>query len=158
MKKLTITACMALAASLWVACDERQDFIRDNVEPTGVGSIPISNNTLQDVTATPLKTLGTTVAGATVYPAGSSFKTELTYFSESPIKEINLYTTVGAGTRTLTTTIPYAPAFSTNKKLDTMLVPYTVPAAATGTVVKLEYQILNENSLNAIRTTYVKLQ
>jgi hypothetical protein len=158
MKKLVIIASIIWSTTTWVACDDKQNFIRDNVNPTEVGSIPVSANTLQDVTANPLKTLGTTTAGATVYPAGASFKTELTYFSESPIKEINLFTTVGTGTRTLTTTIPYTPAFSASKRLDTLLVPYTVPAATTGTVVKLEYQILNVNTLNVIRTAYIKLQ
>jgi len=158
MKKLIIFCVAASFAAILWSCEDKKDFIADNTTPTGVGSVPISNNTLQDVTANPLITLGTTTTGATAYTAGSTFKTELTYFSESPIKQIDLYSTVGTGARSLVTSIPYAPAFSNSKRLDTLLVPYTVPTAAVGTVIKLEYQILNVNTLNVIRTAYVKLK
>ena len=58
----------------------------------------------------------------------------------------------------MVTTSPYASAFSQSKRLDTLLVPYSVPTATAGTVVKLEYEILNQNALKTTRTAYVKVQ
>lgn len=147
---------IVMASAIFFACKKEHDFLRDNTNPTGVGYAPVSTNSLADVTNS--RTLATTAASATVYAAGVSFNTELQYISESPVKEINQYNTVGAGTRTKTGTWPYAKAFSQVKKVDTMLVPYTVPAAPTGTVIKLEYEILNQNNLNVLRTVYLKLQ
>jgi hypothetical protein len=158
MKRMNFIWALIFSAIVLAACDKSQDFLRDNTTPTGVGFAPTSNNTLQDVTANPIKTLGTTSSTATAYAAGASFKTELTFFSQSPIKEINLYNTIGTGTRTLVTTSPYVSAFSQSKRLDTLLVQYSVPAATVGTVVKLDYEILNQNALKTTRTAYVKVQ
>jgi hypothetical protein len=154
---LKISLLIALLAGM-VACKKSKDFTEDESTPTGIGYTPVSANSLQDVTVNPLITLGTTSGSASLYTAGSSFKTELTFFSQSPIKETTLSATVGAGTKTLVTTIPYSPAYSKNKSLDTLLVPYTLPTVAVGTVIKLEYQITNVNTLNIIRTVYVKVK
>jgi hypothetical protein len=156
MKYTIYILALTVFSLVFCACKKEHDFIRDNTTPTGVGSTPVSTNALLDVGLN--KSLGTTSGAATVYAAGASFKTELQYFSESPVKEINLYNTIGAGTRTKVSTIPYAAAFSNIKKLDTLLVPYTVPAAPSSTVIKLEYEILNQNTLNVLRTVYVKVQ
>jgi len=147
-----------LAALLIIAaCKKDQDFNRDNTTPTGVGYAPVSANPIQDVTVNPPRSLGTTSGSATAYAAGATFKTELTFFSQSPVKETMLSQTI-AGAKTVVTTIPYAAAFSKNKDLDTLLVPYTIPAVASGTVIRLDYQITNVNSLNVVRTVYVKAQ
>jgi hypothetical protein len=153
-----IIIVLLIGACALYACDKKHDFIRDNTTPTGIGSAPISTNALIDITAVPTKSLGTSTGSATVYATGTTFKTELQFFSASPIKEINLYNTIGAGTRTKANTIPYAAAFSATKRLDTLVVPYTIPAAPSATTIKLEYEILNQNSLNVIRTVYVKVQ
>jgi hypothetical protein len=155
LKKIITIALFSIGA---IACEKSQDFLAENTTPTGAGYAPVSANTLQDVTATPIKNLGTTSAGATAYPAGSTFKTELTFFSQSAVKEINLYNTVGSGTKTLVNSIPYAPAFSNTKRLDTLLVPYTVPTGTAGTVIRLDYEIKNVNSLATTRTAYVRIQ
>ena len=156
--RTTYKIFLALAIVMGVAaCKKSEDFTKDNSTPTGVGYTPVSANPLQDITLTPPKALGTTTSSATAYPAGGTFKTELTFFSQSPVKETTLSATI-AGTKTLVTTIPYAPAFSKNKDLDTLLVPYTLPAAASGTVIRLDFQITNVNTLNIVRTVYVKVQ
>src|SRR5215831_17580693 len=122
MKRINIVPLVFSAVVCLIACNKKsQDFLRDNTTPTGVGYAPISNNTLQDVTANPLVNLGSSSSSANAYAKGATFKTELTYFSQSPIKEINLYNTVGTGARTLVNTWPYAPAFSQSKRLDTLL-------------------------------------
>jgi hypothetical protein len=136
------------------ACKKSQDIIKDDTSPTGVGSYPVSTNTLQDVTVNPNITLGTVAL-----KGGYTLKAELQYFSSDPVKEVNLYTTVGTGTRTKVLTIPYASAYSTIKKLDTLLVPYSVPTGLTaGTAIKLEYEILNQNTLNLLRPVTIKTQ
>jgi len=154
---IKISLLLALVTGM-NACEKSKDFTNDNSTPTSVGFAPVSANSLQDVTANPLKTLSVSASSATVYPAGSSFKTELTFFSQSPIKETTLSQTVGATTKTLVTTIAYTPAYSAAKSLDTLLFPYTVPAAASGTVIRLDYQITNVNTLNIVRTVYIKVQ
>lgn len=158
MKRNKYFIGLILGLMLLNACDKEKDFLRDNTIPTGVGYVPVSTNALQDVTVTPFKALGTSATSATVYATGATFKTELQFFSESPIKEINQYNTIGTGARTKVATWAYAKAFSNAKKLDTLLVPYTLPAAASGTVIKLDYEILNQNNLNVIRSAFVKVQ
>ena len=138
---------MAAAVLVISACKKSQDINRDYAIPTGMGSYPVSSNALVDLSTN--KTLGTDNLSG-----GYLFNTELQYFSQDPVKEINLYSTVGTtGARTKVSTIPYAAAYSNMKKLDTLLIPYTIPTAlAVDTKIKLEYEIVNQNTLNLIRT------
>jgi hypothetical protein len=136
----------------FVACKKNDDFVKENVTDTGVGYYPLSANTLVDMTVTP----NTNINNAS-YAAGATFKTELQFVSQSPVKEINLYATVGAGVRSKVVRLDYAPAFSSIKGTDTLLVAYTVPTnQPVGTSIKLEYEILNQNGLNIIRTATIK--
>lgn len=146
MKSLYAMLALVLIAG---ACKKSQDINRDYAVATGKGSLPVSSNALLDLSTN--KTLGTvTLSG------GYGFSTELQYFSQDPIKEINLYSTVGSGTRTKVNTLAYAPAYSMIKKLDTLLVSYTIPSGlAAGTKIKLEYEILNQNTLNLLRAVTV---
>ena len=140
-------------------CKKSTDFTNDSSIPTGIGYTPVSANPLQDITTTPPKTLAISATSATPYPAGSSFKTELTFFSQSTIRITTLYATIGATAKVAVDSFPYASAFSQSKRLDTLLVPYTLPAsAASGTVIRLDYQITNVNALYVVRTVYVKVQ
>lgn len=151
---IVLAICMVSAIA---ACKKsKYNFVRDNSNPTGVGSVPVSSNGLVDVATQ--KNLATSRTDATAYDANATFKTELQFFSESPVKEINLFNTVGAGAKEKYSTIAYQKAFSTIKRLDTLLVPYTLPAGAAGTVIRLDYEILNQNNLNVTRTIYVKLK
>jgi hypothetical protein len=132
------------------ACTKNDDFIKENVTETGVGYYPLSANTLVDMATNANINNG-------VYAAGSTFKTELQFISQSPVKEINLYSTVGSTARSKVATYPYAPAPSKAKGTDTLLVPYTVPAGlAVGTSIKLDYEILNVNGLSILRTATIK--
>lgn len=134
------------AALITGACKKSQDINRDYAIPTGKGSYPVSSNALVDLSTN--KTLGTDSL-----KAGYMVTTELQYFSQDPVKEINLYNTVGNGARTKIPTQPYAAAYSNIKKLDTLLIPYTVPTGLSqGTKIKLEYEIVNQNALNLVRT------
>ncbi len=139
-----------MAMLVMAACTKTQDINRDYAIPTGKGAYPVSTNTLLDMSNN--KTLG-----ADSLAGGYSFKTELQYFSQDPVKEINLYSTVGTGARMPVSTTPYAAAYSNTKKLDTLLVSYTVASGlAKGTAIKLDYEILNLNGLNLIRTVTVR--
>jgi hypothetical protein len=143
---------------LLIACKKDVDFIRDNTETTGAGSYPISSNALIDVTTN--RTLSTSLTSSTPrFNAGSDLNIELQYFSESPIKEVNLYSTVGTGARTKVFTKAYTPSFSSTKRLDTLMVPYQVPANATSnTGIKLDFEIVNQNTLSLTRTGWLRVQ
>jgi hypothetical protein len=145
-----------ILAAVVMSCEEKQDFHRDNVTPTGLGSAPVSNNALIDYAFTPPKSLATTTGAATAYAGNAVIKAELTFFSLSPMKETQLFQTI-SGTKTLVSTIPYQAAFSAVKGLDTLLVPYTVPTTAPlNSSIRLDFEIISANGLKAIRTVYVK--
>lgn len=144
MKKNFLYTIVA-AVLIISACKKSQDINRDYAIPTGKGSIPVSTNAMVDLSTN--KTLGTD----TLVP-GYKFTTELQYFSQDPVQFVNIYSTVGSGTRMKLDSIKYAPAYSSIKKLDTLLIPYTVPTGLVkGTKIKLEYEILNQNTLSLIR-------
>jgi hypothetical protein len=133
-----------------IACAKNDDFIAENVSETGVGYYPLSANTLVDMAT------NTNINNAS-YAGGTTFRTELQFISQSPVKEINLYNTIGTTARTKVATFPYASAPSKIKGTDTLLVPYTVPTGlAVGTSIRLEYEILNVNGLNIIRAATIR--
>ena len=148
MKKYIL---LAIIAGALLACTKDKDFIDDNSNPTGVGSRPVSTNTLYEVAVA-----GNPALNNRSYAAGATATTEIQYFSASPVQEINLYSTISS-VRSLVQTIPYAPAFSAFKAADTLLVKYVVPALATGTTIKLDYEIKNQNALTLTKTATIKV-
>jgi hypothetical protein len=157
MKKIFLILSAAIVLFI-TACKKSVDFIADNTNVTGTGYIPVSSNPLIDFNVTPNKTLTATLGTSTpVYTGSSMLSVELQYFSQGPVKEINLYATVGTGLRTLVSVTPYAAAFSQIKRLDTLMVSYVVPASVpANTGIKLEYEILNQNALKLIRTGWIR--
>jgi hypothetical protein len=151
--KSTLLIMAFVAGFSFIACEKPKDFIADNTTPSGVGYRPVSTNPLRIVTATPVRDLNNATLAA-----GTAFQTELQFFSESPVKEINFYSTVGTGAKTKVATFPYKAAFSQIKRMDTLLVPYTVPTAASGTSIKLDYELVNENALTLVRPATIKVQ
>ncbi|RNI22433.1 hypothetical protein [Rufibacter latericius] len=158
MKRLSIyTFLLAFGTLLLTACYDEPDFIKDNTTPTGKGSAPVSANDLRDLsTNTSISTSNN--ASTSQYTAGTQIRYELQFFSQSPVKEINVYETVGAGTRTKVSTYPYVPAFSQTDRTDTLIVTYTVPQAPVGTNVKIETEVLNQNNLSVLRTLWIRLK
>ncbi len=152
MKNKFLIVAVIAAFSILMACTKEKDFVADNASATDVGYRPVSSNPLRII-----GTAGLALEGAKFTP-GTVVTTELQYFSESPIKEVNLYSTVGAGARTKIITIDYKPTFSAFKGMDTLLVPYTMPAGASATKIKLDYEILNQNTLSIIRTANITIQ
>ena len=151
MNKYICTGLVCLVL-LTAACKKANDFIRDEADPTGLGSRPVSTNPLRDYNLAAHPAID-----ARAYPVGGEVKTELQFFSSSPVKEINLYSTI-SGTRTLVTKYPYAAAYSQVKRMDTLLVSYTMPARPVGTSIRLDYEILNQNALSLVRTATVRVQ
>ncbi|MEO5650151.1 MAG: hypothetical protein ABIR03_09540 [Ginsengibacter sp.] len=154
MKNIIKIAAIIIMAFAFNACEKSKDFIADNSTPTGVGYRPVFTNPLRDQATT------ASINGAK-YFANTTFTTELQFWSESPIKEINLYNTIGSGTRTLVSKTPYASAFSQFKRTDTLLVSYTTPTyiiAPIGTKIKLDYEVLNVNSLNVIQSATITIK
>jgi hypothetical protein len=154
MKNIIKIVAVTIIAFAFNACKKSQDFIADNTTPTGVGYRPVFTNPLRDQATT------TSINGAK-YFANTTFTTELQFWSESPIKEINLYNTIGSGARTLVSKTPYAPAFSQFKRTDTLLVSYTTPTytiAPIGTKIKLDYEVLNVNALNVIQSATITIK
>lgn len=162
MKNIFVFTSALFLALCIVSCEKSKDFIADNTTETGKGYRPVCGNTLQYMNSFTKRSIsiGTSSSGATAFPADTTFHTELQFFSQSPIKQFELYNTVGSTARTLVGTWPYKAAFSETKRIDTLLVPYTMPSVASGTVIKLEYDIVNENGLKLLapRTVYVKVK
>ena len=158
MKKIALYTCLlAFGAMSLTSCYDEPDFIADNTTPTGLGSAPVSANDLFDLaTNTTIST--TNNANTRQYAPGTEIRYELQFFSESPVKEINVYQTVGSTARTKVKTYPYAPAFSKTDRTDTLVVSYTVPQAPVGTNVRIETEVLNQNNLNVIRTLWIRIR
>jgi hypothetical protein len=158
MKNIAFYICLlALGSFSLTACYDEPDFIKDNTTPTGVGSAPVSANDLRDLgTNTLISTVNN--ASTSQYTVGSQIRFELQFFSESPVKEINVYQTVGAGARTKVQTYPYVAAYSKQDRTDTLIVSYTVPQAPVGTNVRIETEVLNQNNLNVLRTLWIRIK
>lgn len=83
------------------------------------------------------------------FSKGSSVRCNLEYWSKDAIKEIQIYDSIGTAARKLVATIPYAPAYSTIKKSDTLIYQYTVPAsAASNATIRLDAVAVGANGLN----------
>ncbi len=151
MKNTYLFILFVIAASSIVSCEKSKDYIKDQSVSMGL-YLPVSTNALVDMA-------DNLAINARSYAAGATFKTELQFFSVDPVKEINLYETIGTGAKNKVNTYPYASAYSNIKKLDTLLVPYTVGAALTsGTSIKLDYEILNVNTKSVVRTATIKVK
>jgi hypothetical protein len=140
---IPIISLMAIAT----ACYEDKDPVAEIITPTGKGFYPVSANTFTDLIN------GSSISANRVYKPNTNIQFELQYWSESPIREINLYRTVGSTAREKIYSKPYAEvaAFSRMKSADTLVFQYTTPGT-TDTSVKLEVEIVNENTLSLLRS------
>lgn len=132
-----------------IGCTKSTDFLRDHIK-TNVGSVPVSSNALLDMATN--KAPGS-------YTAGTSFKTELQYFSENPITEINLYNKIGSNPKLKVLSLPHIPAYSRLKSADTVLIPYMIPVGTpVGTSIVLDYEIATNINLNIVRSITIKVK
>jgi len=130
------------------ACTKATDFVADNTTPTGVGSYPVSSNALTD-TITKKAING----NSTDFTVNKLLVFELQFFSPSPIKEVDVYATVGTTARVQILNWAYTSQYSSIKKLDTLLINFTVPNVASGTSIKLEADVVNVNGLSLTNAT-----
>ena len=144
---LSLTGLMVLAA----ACYEDKDPVAEMITP-GKGYYPVSANTLTDLLN------GSSISTNRAYKPGTAIAFELLYWSDDPIREINMYSTEGKNPRTRIYGKPYeeVAAFSRIKSADSLVLKYTTPAATAATTVILEVEIINENTLSLIRTLTIQ--
>lgn len=131
-------------AVLSASCEKNDpdEWLKDNIEV--VGRFPV------------IASLAIVPPQTSRVPAGSSVQLDLRYWSDDPVDKINLYATVGAGARQTVSTSAYAKAYSAVSKTDSLILPYQVPAGlASGTSIKLDAEVLNQNTLS--RTSSVTL-
>jgi hypothetical protein len=134
------------------ACYDDKDPVAEIITPTEKGFYPVSANTFTDLVN------GASISANRVYKPNVKIAFELQYWTEGQVKEINLYSTVGAGARTLIYHGPYSEikAFSKMKSADTLILNYTTPTVASETNVKLDIEIINENTLSLLRSLTIK--
>jgi hypothetical protein len=116
MKILKYFICIILLATIASSCYKEQDFWADNATITDKAVPFIYMYALDSTTFTP----------------GTKARVLLEFYCKDPLKEIRLHQSIGttilAGTRTLISTTPYAPAYSQIRQMDTLVLSYTVPA------------------------------
>lgn len=137
---------LVIIAAIATACYEENDVVTEIMTPTGKGSYPVSVNTFVDLKS------GLSVNNR-VYATNVNFSFELQYWSIDPVQEINVYETVGAGAKTKIFSKPYSEiaAYSKIKSADTLVIAYQTPLVPKETSVKLEVEILNQNTLSLTR-------
>ncbi|MBT1710840.1 hypothetical protein KK062_21540 [Fulvivirgaceae bacterium PWU5] len=146
----TLITTLILFVSL-SACYEEDDndkVLFDRAAP-GKGFYPVSGNTFTNLN-NPTNTTWR-------YAGGSDLALELVYWTEDRVKEVNMYATLGTGPREKVYAGQYAEiaAFSRMKSADTLILRYTVPTVAAETTIKLEMEIINENTLTLTRSRNV---
>ncbi|HEY0652177.1 MAG TPA: hypothetical protein VGD65_03575 [Chryseosolibacter sp.] len=145
---LTIAILSLVAAG----CYDESDPVAKLQTPTDKGYYPVSANTFVDLTN------GGTISANRIYAPNVNLSFELQYWSVDPVQEINVYATVGAGAKTKIFSKPYSEiaAYSKLKSADTLVVAYKTPVVAAETTVKLDVEIVNQNTLSLTRPITIK--
>ena len=96
---------------------------------------------------------------ATKYATGETVTFELQFAQQtSPIKQVVILQKVEpARDSAIVQTLPYAPAFSKRKNLDTLLVSYVVPAGTNKALVRVDARVDSNNGQTKTRSFYFRL-
>jgi hypothetical protein len=96
---------------------------------------------------------------ATKYTTGETVSFELQFAQQTdPIKQIVILQKVEpARDSVVVQTIPYAPAFSKRKNVDTLVVSYSVPAGANKALVRVDARVDSNNGQTKTRSFYFRL-
>jgi hypothetical protein len=150
MKSKILFACF-IVMLLTAACYDETDPVVEIITE-GNGHYPVSANTFVDLT-----NMGSITTNR-IYAPGTDISFELQYWSEDPIQEINLYSTVGNGlkTRILNEMYSEVAAFSELKSADTLVLKYKMPLILVETTIKLDVEIVNQNGLTLTRSITLK--
>jgi hypothetical protein len=144
MKPIYFIAILFLSGLLTACYDDDSNPVEDlsTLEP---GHSPVSGNTFVDLVNPNSKF---------AYTGGTALAFELVYWSDDPIKEINLYESVGADSKKNIVHALYGEvaAFSKIKSAETLVFHYTTPLVAQKTAIKFDIEIINENARSLNRT------
>ena len=102
---------------------------------------------------------GNALNTATKYSSGEVVTFELQFAQQTdPIKQVVILQKLEpARDSVVVQTIPYAPAYSRIRRVDTLLVRYTVPAGANKALVRVDARLESTNGQAKIRTFYYRL-
>ncbi len=120
----------AIVVSLSTACYEEENWLEDNIAPTGEYYPTIYMNGLGGE-----------------YNAGDPVSVVLEFASQGTLQEIVLYQKLGDATEEVVSRNPYQPAFSQVKAQDTLALLYTVPAITDTIEIELRAEAVNSNGL-----------
>jgi hypothetical protein len=134
-----------LSMGLLTACYDDDSNPVEDLSALEPGHVPVSANTFVDLLNADSKF---------TYRSGTEMAFELVYWSDDPVKEINLYETLGADAKERIVHAAYGDvaAFSRIKSADTLVFRYTTPIVAQKTTVKFDIEIVNENTRSLNRT------
>ena len=130
--KLSLILLISIGCILLTACYEEENWLEDNITPTGEYYPTIYMNDL-----------------AGEYKAGTPAEVVLEFASQGTLREIVLYQTLDTLAETEVSRTPYRPAFSQTKAQDTLALTYTVPTVADTTEITLRAEAVNTNGLTA---------
>lgn len=135
MKNLIITFSLLTVVLVFSACYKESYWLDDNAVSTGKFYPNVFFNNLDSAT----------------YSKGSAVKCYIEYWSKDKIKEIRFHDSVNTVARKVVKAIPYAPAYSSFKKSDTLVYFYTVPLdAPSGATIRLDAVVENDNGLTRL--------
>ena len=151
--KFNLIIVLLAAMATVTSCYEDKDIVEDITTP-GRGAFPVSANTLSDLTN------GGAFSTSREYATGTTISFEVIYWSDVPIKEINMYSTLGTTEKTRVYSEPYSEikAFSKIKSADTLVLKYVMPSVAESTPIRIDVDIVNDNTLTLTRFFTVKVK
>jgi hypothetical protein len=143
MKSTSIITILSLV--LLTACYDDDSNPIEDLSTLQPGHVPVSANTFVDLLNPDAKF---------TYRSGTAIAFELVYWSDDPVKEINLYESLGTEPKEQILHAPYSDvaAFSKIKSADTLVFHYTAPPVAQKTTIKFDIDIINENTRSLNRT------
>ena len=119
-----------LIVGLLASCYEEENWLEDNITPTGKYYPTIYMNDLEKE-----------------YSSGADVRVVLEFASQGTLEKINLYQQLDTAAEEVVSTYPYQPAFSPKKAQDTLALTYVVPAVADTLKITLRAEAVNANGL-----------
>ena len=121
-----------MIVGLLASCYEEENWLEDNITPTGEYFPTIYMNDLESE-----------------YKVGDPVSVVLEFASQGTLQEIILYQRLGdSDTIAIVSRSPYQPAFSEKKAQDTLALIYTVPPVSDTIDITLVAQAVNANGLS----------
>ena len=119
-----------VVVTLLTSCYEEENWLEDNITPTGEYYPTIYMNDLDGE-----------------YAAGDEVIVDLEFASQGTLENIVLYQQLGEAEEEVVSTTPYQPAFSQKKSQDTLALTYVVPSITDTVEITLRAEAVNANGL-----------